>query len=184
MIPYCLSTDNGATTDQLGERKAQSGTGCSPSLKHAQQHTQPSSQPNISGAIQSLHCWFWPFHCTHPATNHARQAPGAVSCVPQGLAAPLPPPPMHICQGQFHWHNAHFPKPAKTSSGVLQRNFHFSGNVRGFGEIQAKLVHVFRKLFLKLEAAHFSAGDVLTPLTSDTAQPSPSWWSQSRWSWL
>lgn len=85
---------------------------------------------------------------------------------------------MHIRQGQFHWHNAHFPKPAKTSDGVLQRNSHFIGNVRGLGrfsmQIPARSVHVFRRLFLKLEAAHFSAGDVLTPLNSGTLLTCPS----------
>lgn len=82
---------------------------------------------------------------------------------PRPGSSPLPPPNMHICQGQFHWHNAQFPKPAKTSDGVLQRDFHLGG----FGEIQAKLVHVFRRGFFETGGCPFQSGDVLTPLTSE-----------------
>lgn len=163
----------------LGREKHSQGMPAAPaSHMHSSTRSKARSQTNsVPVPPPNRGCGL--SHLPHSAPNHARQAPGEVSGVPQVLAVPLPPPHMHICQGQFHWHNAQFPKTAKPSRGALQRKFSLQLKRQRFGrlsmKIQAELVHVFRRLFLKLEAAHFSAGDVLTPLTPDTpgAQPSP-----------
>lgn len=139
----------------LGREKHSQGRPAAPaSHMHSSTRSKARSQTTFP-------CQFHPHTVpvAIPPPSPCSQPCQASSRCPQGLAPPLPPPHMHICQGQFHWHNAHSPKPAKTSDGVLQRNFHFSGNVRGLGrpsmQIPARLVHVFKRLFFETGGCPF-----------------------------